>query len=34
METYAFNMKLMLRDEMDATDDAKYQLQEKDGKIE
>jgi hypothetical protein len=34
METYAFNMELMLRDEMDATDDAKYQLREKDEKIE
>jgi TolA-binding protein len=34
METYAFNMELMLHNEMDATDDAKYQLQENDGKIE
>jgi hypothetical protein len=34
METYAFNMELMLHDEMDAIDDAKYQLQEKDEKIE
>jgi myosin heavy subunit len=33
-ETYAFNMEHMLRSEMDATDDAKYQLQEKDEKIE
>jgi hypothetical protein len=34
METYAFNMELMLHNEMDATDDAKYQLQGKDEKIE
>jgi hypothetical protein len=34
METYEFNMEIMLRDEMDATDDAKYQLQEKDEKID
>jgi hypothetical protein len=33
METYAFNMEHMLRSEMDAMDDAKYQLQEKDEKI-
>jgi predicted RNase H-like nuclease (RuvC/YqgF family) len=33
-ESYAFNMELMLRNEMDATDDAKYQLKEKDEKIE
>jgi hypothetical protein len=33
METYAFNMEIMLRHEMDATDDAKYQLHEKDVKI-
>jgi hypothetical protein len=26
MESYAFNMEHMLRSEMDATDDAKYQL--------
>jgi myosin heavy subunit len=34
METYAFNMEIMLRHEMDATDNAKYQLHEKDVKIE
>jgi FtsZ-binding cell division protein ZapB len=34
METYAFNMEIMLRDKMDATDDAKYQLWEKDEKID
>jgi hypothetical protein len=34
MESYAFNLEHMLRSEMDATDDAKYQLQEKDEKIE
>jgi hypothetical protein len=34
METYAFNMEIMLRDEMDATDDRKYQLREKDEKID
>jgi DNA repair exonuclease SbcCD ATPase subunit len=34
METYAFNMEIMLRNEMDATDDAKYQLRKKDEKIE
>jgi hypothetical protein len=34
MESYAFNMEHMLRSEMDATDDAMYQLQEKDEKIE
>jgi hypothetical protein len=34
MESYAFNMEHMLHSEMDATDDAKYQLQEKDEKIE
>jgi hypothetical protein len=34
METYAFNMEHMLHNEMDATDNAKYQLQEKDEKIE
>jgi hypothetical protein len=34
METYAFDLEHMLRSEMDATDDAKYQLQEKDEKIE
>jgi prefoldin subunit 5 len=34
MESYAFNMEHMLRSEMDATDDAKYQLQEIDEKIE
>jgi predicted RNase H-like nuclease (RuvC/YqgF family) len=33
-ESYAFNMELMLCNEMDATDDAKYQLKEKDEKIE
>jgi hypothetical protein len=33
MESYAFNMEHMLRSEMDTTDDAKYQLQEKDEKI-
>jgi predicted nucleic acid-binding Zn-ribbon protein len=34
METYALNMELMLRDEMDATDDGKYQLREKDENID
>jgi hypothetical protein len=34
MESYAFNMEHMLHSEMDATDDAKYQLQEKDEKNE
>jgi hypothetical protein len=34
METYAFNMEIMLCDEMDTTDDAKYQLREKDEKID
>jgi hypothetical protein len=34
METYAFNMEHMLCSEIDAIDDAKYQLQEKDEKIE
>jgi hypothetical protein len=34
MESYAFNLEHMLRSEMDAIDDAKYQLQEKDEKIE
>jgi hypothetical protein len=34
MEGYAFNMELMLHNEMDATDDTTYQLQEKDEKIE
>jgi hypothetical protein len=34
MESYAFNMEHMLRSEMDATDDAKYQLQEKYEKVE
>jgi hypothetical protein len=34
METYAFNMEIMLHDEMDATDDAKNQLQEKEEKID
>jgi predicted nuclease with TOPRIM domain len=34
MESYAFNLEHMLRSEMDATDDAKYELQEKDDKIE
>jgi hypothetical protein len=34
MESYAFNLEHMLCSEMDATDDAKYQLQEKDEKIE
>jgi hypothetical protein len=34
MESYAFNMEHMLHSEMDATDYAKYQLQEKDEKIE
>jgi hypothetical protein len=34
MEMYAFNMEIMLHDEMDATDDAKYQLREKDEKID
>jgi TolA-binding protein len=34
METYAFNMEIMLHNEMDATDDAKYQLWEKDEKID
>jgi hypothetical protein len=29
MESYAFNMEHMLRSEMDATDDAMFQLQEK-----
>jgi predicted RNase H-like nuclease (RuvC/YqgF family) len=34
METYAFNKEIMLRNAMDATDDAKYQLREKDEKID
>jgi hypothetical protein len=34
MESSAFNLEHMLRSEMDATDDAKYQLLEKDKKIE
>jgi hypothetical protein len=34
METYAFNMEIMLRDEMDAADNARHQLQERDEKIE
>jgi hypothetical protein len=34
MESYVFNLEHMLRSEMDATDDAKYQLLEKDEKIE
>jgi predicted RNase H-like nuclease (RuvC/YqgF family) len=34
METYAFNMETMLHDEMDATDNAKYQLWEKEEKID
>jgi TolA-binding protein len=34
METYAFNMEIMLHNEMDATDDAKYQLRENDEKID
>jgi hypothetical protein len=34
MESYAFNLENMLRIEMDAADDAKFQLQEKDEKIE
>jgi hypothetical protein len=34
METNAFNMETMLRDEMDATDDAKYQLREREEKID
>jgi hypothetical protein len=34
METYAFNMETMLHDEMDATDNAKYQLREKEEKID
>jgi chromosome segregation ATPase len=34
MGSYAFNLEDMLRHEMDATDDAKYQLLEKDEKIE
>jgi hypothetical protein len=33
MESYAFNMQHILRSEMDATDDAMFQLQEKDEKI-
>jgi hypothetical protein len=34
METYAFNMEIMLRGEMDATADGKYQLWEKEEKID
>jgi predicted nucleic acid-binding Zn-ribbon protein len=34
MESYAFNLEHMLRSEMDDMDDAKYQLLEKDEKIE
>jgi TolA-binding protein len=34
METYAFNMEIMLRDEMDVADGARHQLREKDEKIE
>jgi myosin heavy subunit len=34
METYAFNMETMLHNEMDATDNAKYQLREKEEKID
>jgi hypothetical protein len=34
MESYAFNLEHMLHSEMDATNDAKYQLKEKDEKIE
>jgi hypothetical protein len=34
MESYAFNLEDMLCSEMDATDDAKYQLLKKDEKIE
>jgi hypothetical protein len=34
MESYAFNMEHILRSDMDAMDDAMYQLQEKDEKIE
>jgi chromosome segregation ATPase len=34
MGSYAFNLENMLRSEMDATDDAKYQLLQKDEKIE
>jgi hypothetical protein len=34
METYAFNMETMLHDEMDAADNAKYQLWEKEEKID
>jgi hypothetical protein len=34
METYAFNMEIMLCDEMDAANVARHQLQERDEKIE
>jgi hypothetical protein len=34
MESYAFNMEHILRSDMDAMDNAMYQLQEKDEKIE
>jgi TolA-binding protein len=34
MGSYAFNLEDMLRSEMDTTDDAKYQLLQKDEKIE
>jgi hypothetical protein len=34
MGSYAFNLEDMLRSEMDATDDAKYHLLQKDEKIE
>jgi hypothetical protein len=34
MESYAFNLEHMLHSEMDAMNDAKYQLKEKDEKIE
>jgi predicted RNase H-like nuclease (RuvC/YqgF family) len=34
MGSYAFNLEDMLHSEMDATDDAKYQLLQKDEKIE
>jgi chromosome segregation ATPase len=34
MESYTFNMEHMLRSEMDAMDDAMFQLQEKDERID
>jgi hypothetical protein len=34
METYAFNMETLLHNEMDATNNAKYQLWEKEEKID